>query len=289
MPQKTILVAVLVPATATLDTIAAHLAAPLQTVVPSVIDRYRLGGRFTAAWDPDYQPRTEPANWRPCRPCRTTGLVAGDACPDCATAVHEGRFAGTVLAPSDQWAAHPGDLVPLARLLDPDWQFLAGRSGERTATPVLWADPSVRGTRWLDVAEHPGDLPPALATIFERLRDGTRLPDPSGAPFDPGAWQVAVVEARTTSAEDREDDLVIGSVVLITDPEHVEKDTCADQLYVVSDDMNRPESYVTVRLGDYGPATPGHALCEVDPARVWLQPVPPDTPPYRFSPEDGLA
>lgn len=61
-------VAVLVPAGTTIDTVDVQLAGPMRTLMPSVIDSYRLGGEFTGAWDPHYEPRTDPQNWRPCTP-----------------------------------------------------------------------------------------------------------------------------------------------------------------------------------------------------------------------------
>ncbi|MEU8607755.1 hypothetical protein AB0C29_07125, partial [Actinoplanes sp. NPDC048791] len=94
MTMTAVLVAVLVPASATILTIDEHLAAPLH-FLPA--DRYRLGGEFTGIWDPAYDPRTDPANWRSCDACAATGQLVGQACTACGDAARAGRTPGTVL------------------------------------------------------------------------------------------------------------------------------------------------------------------------------------------------
>jgi hypothetical protein len=70
---------------------------------------------------------------------------------------------------------------------------------------------------------------------------------------------------------------VVGSLVVITDPEWVEDDTAPDQLFVVSEDVEAPY-YLLVRVGGgYGPQVPGSAITEIDPARISLTAVPEGT------------
>jgi hypothetical protein len=109
---------------------------------------------------------------------------------------------------------------------------------------------------------------PATGSIHRRQRHSTR-PD----------WAVAVVAARWSPDNVKATLPVIGSVVLITDPDWAEDDAGPDQLYVVSDDFGAPY-YQLVRLGGHGPLVPGHALTEVDPARIRLEPAPDTTVPY---------
>lgn len=210
------LVAVLVPASATTDTIDTHLADPMRYLMPGVVDRYRLGGRFTGAWNVGYDPRTDPANWRPCTTCVATGHVADQRCPQCGDAQQHDRAAATVLAASDDWATHPGDRIPLSRLLDPHWRFPTSDTADSSddGIPDLWADRC--GTIWLSGARS-GETPTELGHILRSLLDGDRRPDAGGEPFDPARWQVAIVEGRCTSEQDKAVQPVVGSVVLITD------------------------------------------------------------------------
>lgn len=60
------LLAVLVPATATVDTVDADLDRIIEPQLETLgIDDYRLGGGFTGARDPDYDPTRDPANHEP--------------------------------------------------------------------------------------------------------------------------------------------------------------------------------------------------------------------------------
>jgi hypothetical protein len=278
------MVAVLVPAHTTATTIDAHLAAPMRYLMPGIVDRYRLGGVYTGAWDPDYTPQNDPANWRPCSACAGSGQQAAHPCPTCEDAERAGRPAGTVIADADSWKAHPGDIVPLTAMLADGWRFpvapafpdgrVDGRP--RLSVPGAYADP--RGSEWLG-GDDTGTVPRELRRCWDALLTGARTVGPHGEPFDPDAWSVAVVAGHRTPDEDRTVLPVVGSVVLITDPDFREDDTGPDQLYVVSDDVHAPY-YLLVRLGDYGPLVPGFAITEIDPARVVLTPAPQDAPPY---------
>jgi hypothetical protein len=193
------LVAVLVPASANAATIAAHLSAPMR-LLPA--DRYRLGGEFTGAWDPDYDPRTDPANWRDCGTCAATGHTSSQTCPACCDAADAGRLPGTVLAPSDQWVTHPGDLIPLTRLLDPAWRFPTGENlipPRETTAPDLYADDRFYGLRTLDKSTS-GEISIGLRTVLNAL---LRHRGPHDEPFDPADWQLALVAARSTDTARR--------------------------------------------------------------------------------------
>ena len=262
--------------------------------MPWAVDRYRLGGEFTGAWDPANDPTADPANRRPCTACAATGQRAGQSCEHCSDAPRQGRPAGTILAHWDQWVAHPGDLLPLTRLLDPGWRFPteyrrpSATDDVRTgaASPDLWDDGA--GMQWLGVevtddGSLTGELAPGLRDILRRLLSGQRVPDPnkSGA-FDPANWQVAIVAGHIAS--DDADLPVVGSLVAITDPDHAEDDAAPDQLYVVAEDVDRPY-YLLVRLGGgHGPQVPGYAITEIDPARITVSAAPDGAPPYRPKP-----
>ncbi len=183
------LFAVLIHHTATVDTVNLYLHPRLNHLRgPGTFDDYRLGGQATGAWDPDYDPTLDPANWRTCHCC--DGTAPG--CPQCRDAARDGRPAGTILAPCWDWRPHPGDLVPLPRLLDPAWRF------PRRRTPIAWVDHA--GLVWLDtdlavLTGTDGDMPPRLALILEHLITHRRhLPQfPS---FDAADWSVAVVDTH---------------------------------------------------------------------------------------------
>ena len=275
-------VAVLVPASTTIDTIDVALTPPMRFLMPGVVDRYRLGGQFTGAWDPDYDPRLDPANWRPCPACTATSVPAGHRCTVCADAETDGRRTATVLAGHDDWRAHAGDIIALTRLLDPDWRFPTrqpGAAAAPSATPALFADR--HGVVWLD-ATSTGQTPARLTAVWRSLLDGNRQPAPGGEPFDPTAWSIALVAAHQTPDHIRATLPVVGSVVQITDPDWAEDDVDNDQLYVVGEDVDAPY-YQLVRIGGYGPTVPGYAVTEIDPARVTLTPASPDAPLYRDS------
>ncbi|WP_250008774.1 hypothetical protein [Actinoplanes sp. M2I2] len=263
------LLAVLVPASATLDTIDAHLAAPLHFLP---VDRYRLGGEFTGLWDPDYDPRRDPANWRRCPHCAGTG----QACPGCADAEPAGRDPGTVLAASSQWVPHSGDLIPLPRLLNPQFRFPAGdqlATERETTAPDLYAD-RFFGFRALDKAAS-GAVSTGLRTVLQAILSG-HMDNALVAAAD---WQIAVVAAHITDRQKRAALPGLGSLVQIIDPQHRHGEA-PDQLYVVRDDFNAPDHYDLVSLGDLGPNVPGYALTEIDPARVRLLPAPDGALPY---------
>ena len=195
------LLAVLVRGTATVDSVDAHLAKPMRWLRREHgVDGYRLGGRVTGAWDPNYDPAADPANWRPCAACGGSTRIGRDRCTVCAAAEQVGRTAGTVVAWNvTDWAAYPGDIVALPRLLDPTWRFPKRR------TPIAWVD--LAGVVWLDTATailtgpDSGEVPPRLRQVFADLTAGRRNPEP-GLPkrdrraFDPSAWAVAVVDAH---------------------------------------------------------------------------------------------
>jgi hypothetical protein len=267
------LVAVLVPASATADTIGAHLAAPLH-FLPT--DSYRLGGEFTGTWDPDDDPRRDPANWRTCPDCAGTGRD----CPTCADADPADRRRGTILAATDQWVPHPGDLIPLPRLLDPQFRFPAGdrlTPTRETTAPDLYAD-AFNGIRALDKMPS-GEVSTGLRTVLQAALTGRRDSRADIHPIDPADWQIAMVAAHITDRQERAALPGLGSLVQIIDPHHQHGDD-PDQLYVVRDDFNAPDRYDLVSLGGIGPTVPGYALIEIDPARVCLLPAPQSALPY---------
>jgi hypothetical protein len=195
------LLAVLVRGTATTEGIEAHLAKPMRRMRREHgVDDYRLGGQVTGAWNPDYDPGADPANWRPCPTCAGTTRVGGARCTVCAAAEQVGRTAGTVVAwHYTDWAPYPGDIVALPRLLDPGWRFPKGR------TPIAWVD--LAGVVWLDTetamltGTDTGEVPPRLRQVLDDLTAGRRNPEPGVAkrqrrPFDPAEWAVAVVDAH---------------------------------------------------------------------------------------------
>jgi hypothetical protein len=266
-------VAVLVPASVTINTIGAHLAAPLH-FLPA--DSYRLGGEFTGAWNPDYDPRRDPANWRTCPDCAGTGRD----CPTCADAALAGRLPGTILAAVNQWRPHPGDLIPLPRLLDPQFRFPAGDRlipGRDTTAPDLYAD-AFHGLRALDKTPS-GEISTGLRTVLQAVLTGRRDHGADTRPIDPADWQIAMVAAHITDRQERAALPGLGSLVQIIDPHHQHGDD-PDQLYVVRDDFHAPDHYDLVSLGDIGPHVPGYALIEIDPARVRLLPAPEGALPY---------
>jgi hypothetical protein len=188
------LLAVCVPATATTDTIDPYLDRLLRPLIRRrAIDGYRLGAAVTGAWDTDYDPAADPGNWRPCDTCTGSTRVGGKPCPHCATAADQGRSPGTVVAwNAIEWVRHPGDIVPLPRLLDPGWRFPAHRS------PDAWTDGT--GTVWLHTTPTPTSEPVAarLRHIFDDLATGRRQPgsDHGPGPFEPDRWSVVVVQAH---------------------------------------------------------------------------------------------
>lgn len=280
-PRTNFLAAVLVPANATTDTVGSYLAGAMRALMPGVVDRYRLGGEFTGAWDPGYEPRTDPVNWRPCTDCAATGVLESHTCPTCGDAAQQGRTAGTILAGPENWAAHPGDIVPLTRLLEDSWRYPPLPNSD-SAQPVRFSAPSwyadEYGTTVVGFSRG-GETPRELQTIWQYLLVGQRLKTSERVPVDPAQWAVAVVDAHRSPDEIKATMPTIGSVVLITDPDWIEADAEPDQLYVVSDDFDDPY-YTLVRLGGYGPQVPGYALTEVDPFRVRPEPAPDGAPPY---------
>jgi hypothetical protein len=94
------------------------------------------------------------------------------------------------------WAPHPGDIVPMARLLDPGWRYPKGR------TPDAWVD--LAGIEWLGTTDakltgtDTGETPPRLRQVFDDLQSGRRghnALQPRG-PLDPHLWAVAIVDAH---------------------------------------------------------------------------------------------
>lgn len=193
------LLAVLVGPDATIDSVDAQLAAPMRHLLRSErVDSYRLGGAVTGAWDPSYTPESDPRNWRTCSYCNGTSCATGTPCPLCGHAADEGREPGTVVAFPSDWARHPGDIVPLAELLAPQWRFPPGR------TPDAWVDRA--GVVWLGtetavaMGTDTGQVPTRLRQVFDDLVTGRRNPEPQVRKderrFDAATARVAVVQAH---------------------------------------------------------------------------------------------
>lgn len=190
------LLAVLVPATTTADSPYDALATVLFPLIPDgVLDSYTLGGQVTGAWDPTYDPTMDPRNWRPCAVCGGGNRAGRADCHACRDATRAGRPPGTELAFTSDWAAHPGDIVALSRLLDPGWRFPKGR------TPIGWAD--LAGVVWLDTelamltGTDTGDVPPRLQVVFDDLIAGRRTHPCMRQPFTIADYAVAVVDAHS--------------------------------------------------------------------------------------------
>ncbi|WP_328463569.1 hypothetical protein OHA21_38285 [Actinoplanes sp. NBC_00393] len=218
-------VAVLVPASATINTIGAHLTAPLH-FLPA--DSYRLSGDSTGAGNTPY----------------------------------------------------PGDLIPLPRLLDPQFRFPAGDQLvpiRETTAPDLYAD-AFYGLRALDKTRS-GEVSTGLRTVLQAALTARRDRSTDSHPLDPADWQIAMVAAHITDRQERAALPGLGSLVQIIDPQH-QHGQDPEQLYVVRDDFQAPDHYDLVSLGDIGPNVPGYALVEIDPARVRLLPTPPGALPY---------
>jgi hypothetical protein len=197
VPTEHHLFAVLLDDTATVETVDAQLTAAMRRPMRyGRLAGYRFGGQFTGAWDPQYDPEANPANWRPCIDCANTTKPYGRRCTICAAGTVLGRPAGSVLIERGSRAAHPGDIVPLARLMEPTWRFPA------TGTPHAWVDGA--GVVWLDTPRatpsgDTGQVAPPLRRVFDDFLSGRRNPEP-GLPvarrrFDESTWQVAVVDA----------------------------------------------------------------------------------------------
>ena len=190
------LLAVLVPATTTAEAPHHALATVLfPLILDEVIDSYTLGGQVTGAWDPSYDPTTDPRNWRPCAVCGGGTRTGRPACTACRDAMRAGRPPGTELTFTSDWAPHPGDIVALGRLLDPGWRFPKGR------TPIGWVD--LAGVVWLDTelamltGTDTGDVPPRLRTVFDDLIAGRRTHPRMRQPFTVADYAVAVVDAHS--------------------------------------------------------------------------------------------
>lgn len=194
--MASILVAAVVPATVTVETIDT----PLRRVTrrwhqASVIGGWQFGGQFAGAWS-NYLPEHDPANWYDCELCAGTGrrddergisLRTADSsfgCNGCAPQTPDDpRPPGNALTRPWEWIGHDGDLVPLPRLLEPTWRFPAGRY------PGGWVD--AEALRWLDRTDD-GSVGPVLADVFRSYLAGTRKPGWGDGSFDPAQWKVAV-------------------------------------------------------------------------------------------------
>ncbi len=76
-------------------------------------DWYVIGGRFTGALDPKYDPRADPRNFGTCPFCKGTGAVPDNRPGQCRWC--EGR--GEAVLP--YWEPFEGDIRPVGELLDP--------------------------------------------------------------------------------------------------------------------------------------------------------------------------
>ena len=271
MDSDTYLMAALVPANATINRIDEHLAVAIPHLPASW---YRLGGQFTGAWD-GYQPSNDPQNRRLCPSC------TGDGCPACRDTPPNSQPAGTVVAPYHLWVRHPGDLLPLPRLLDPNWRFptrLFGTANPQTTAPTLYSD-RFYGLRALDRTGS-GETSNGLRSVLRAVADRPEYRYPNGEPFQADDWQLALIDARIPAADLRAILPGLGSVVIITDPDLREDDAPHELLHVVRDDFHAPDLYDLLRLGDIGPHLPGYALAEIDPALIRLTPAVDGSAPY---------
>ncbi|MEU8606652.1 hypothetical protein AB0C29_01415, partial [Actinoplanes sp. NPDC048791] len=219
-----------------------------------------------------------------------TGQLVGQACTACGDAARAGRTPGTVLAPSDRWVRHRGDLISLTRLLNPQWRFPGGnqlRPTRQTTAPELYAD-RYYGLRALDQAAS-GEVSTGLRSVLRAALSGQVLQGPNDDPADSAGWQLAVVAALISERQQRAALPGLGSLVQIVDPQWWGDEEARDRLYVVRDDLHAPVQYDLVSLGDIGPNVPGSAIAEIDPTRVRLLPAPKGALPYPPGLEDTTA
>lgn len=199
------LMGAVVPAGTDLTDLGTVLAPTLDPYIDETLNWWATGHWAAGAWS-DYNPTADPANWATCEICHGTGrrdderggtmrsADPGFTCNGCAgpgvQLAHvptAARPAGTRLKSPYEWRAHPGDIVPLERLLDPVWRFRPGIAPEAYATPTGWhsLDPPSDGTlgtqlRALLTARHTDQLGTwALAVVFARPVPDLiyRLPD----------------------------------------------------------------------------------------------------------------
>src|SRR2546421_349237 len=190
------LLAVLVGDNATVETIDTQLAKPMRRLLRAHrVDDYRFGGGVTGAWDPGYDPQADPANWRPCPRCAGTTRVAGQSCTVCADAQPAGRGPGTVLAMPFDWVRHPGDLVPLSRLMHRDWRFPPRPTPPPPVHPargVLLPPPAAPPRPFHHTPVHPPPVPPPPRCPAPPFPPRPVPRPPPRAPAPPGHGHPAV-------------------------------------------------------------------------------------------------
>jgi hypothetical protein len=183
------LVAVLVPADTTVDSLRERVAPTLDPHLDNTFAYWSPGMYAAGAWS-DYDPTADPAHWAACRICGGTGrrddalgraARAADPAYTCNGCAGPGvllghrptatRPAGIVLTSPGHWPAHPGDIVPARRMLATGWRFRPGAAPHALATPDRWD--------WLR-QQPDGTLDP---TMRRALRDRHR-------------WALAAINAR---------------------------------------------------------------------------------------------
>jgi len=192
------LVAVLVPADTTIDTLRQRVAPILDPHV-DVTCAWWSPGMYTAGVWCDYDPTGDPAHWATCAICGGTGrrddaigraaraINPACACNGCAgpgvVLAHRAtapRPSGTVLTSPHTWQPQPGDIVAVPRILAAGWRFRPGAAPHALATPGAW--------QWLDQQDD-GCLDPAMRHTLDRLGPTRRAES-----------AVAAINARTAGA-----------------------------------------------------------------------------------------
>jgi hypothetical protein len=187
-------VAVLVPADTTVDSLGERVASVMQAYLDVTCAYWSPGMYAAGAWS-DYDPTADPANRTTCTICGGTGrrndalgqaARAADPAHTCNGCAGPGvafshrptatRPAGTVLTPPSDWAAHPGDIVAIRRILAAGWRFRPGAAPYALAVPNGW--------NWLR-QQPDGCLDPLMRRVLRGWHSSA-----------PDRWAVAAINAR---------------------------------------------------------------------------------------------